>query len=216
MLIPPKQYREAGWKITTVGDDIAWMWRRPERRPALRDQSGGRLLRRRARHQLQQTNPNAMAMHVARHDLHQRRAAARWRCLVGRQDAPSRPPNASTGRASPGRPPRRPRPAHPNSRFTAPMTNNPALDPAANDPNGVPISRASSSAAAAPRRIPLVYPGLQLDSRRLRRRDARLAKRPPPPPGRSASSAAIRWPCCRSAATTSATISSTGSACARR
>ncbi len=43
MLIPPPKFRKEGWKVTTVGDDIVWMW--VDDSGKLRDQPGGGIFR---------------------------------------------------------------------------------------------------------------------------------------------------------------------------
>jgi phosphoenolpyruvate carboxykinase (GTP) len=138
MLIPPAEYARAGWKITTVGDDIAWMYVNPRdgRLWAMNPEAGyfGVLPGTSAK-----TNPNAMHM-VARDTIYTNVALLPdgdvW--WEGKTDEPPRECIDWTGQAwTPGCGRAA---AHPNSRFTSPMTNNPVLDPKADDPEGVPVS----------------------------------------------------------------------------
>jgi phosphoenolpyruvate carboxykinase (GTP) len=152
MLIPPRKYADAGWKITTVGDDIVWMWVQDGRLRAINPESGyfgvvpGTNW---------QTNPNAM--HCMSHDTIFTNVG-----LLPDGDVwwegktPEPPQRAIDWMGQEWTPQSGKKAAHPNSRFTAPVSNNPALDAAADDPAGVRVG-AIIFGGRRSRTIPLVF-----------------------------------------------------------
>jgi phosphoenolpyruvate carboxykinase (GTP) len=154
MLIPPEKYRKEGWKISTVGDDICWMYVNPTdgRLWGLNPEAGyfGVLPG-----TSWDTNPNAMR--IISHDTIYTNVALLPDGDVWWEGKTQEPPaecidwlgqpwTPATGRKA----------AHPNSRFTAPMTNNPVLDDRVNDPAGVPVSGIIFGGRRS-KGVPLVY-----------------------------------------------------------
>jgi phosphoenolpyruvate carboxykinase (GTP) len=135
MMVPPRRF--AGWKIWTVGDDIAWMRLGPDGRLwAVNPEAGYFGV---VPGTNNQTNPNAMA--TISHDALFTNVAMTTDGDVWWEGKDGEPPAElidwrgrpwTRGSAEPA--------AHPNSRFTAPMRNNPILSRHADDPQGVPIS----------------------------------------------------------------------------